>query len=205
MKLRWFGGWRLQIRFVPPPPPPPHYTWDLESISRDYQPTTSPLGDLNKVKQRPPGWRPLLPEERNTLDVRRLADEDAVFFENMIDRLRGTPRKMAEAMRDVAHDPLTEAINEGIPLEEQDLTEIPCGVCWIGTTVPFHHDIPMCGACYSNLSDLPPIVKVASGDGVHRVWHFADGTTSQLTEARMIALPRTAIAPEVRLVRKVTV
>lgn len=36
--MRWFGGWKLQIRFVPPPPKPdpPHFVSVLDRMSRDY-------------------------------------------------------------------------------------------------------------------------------------------------------------------------
>ena len=168
--MKWFGGWRLQIRFVPPPP----------------------------VTYRPPGWRPdrvmdefMSEDAPVTWPRHSLADEDAVFSRNVFDKLRGTPRKMAEAMGEVANDPMNRVTAY-------------CKVCGM-VPAPITRDVAMCGACYQSLGDLPPIVKVANPDGVHRVWHFADGSTSQLASNRIIELGRAAIAPEVRLVRKVTV
>ena len=181
--MKWFGGWRLQIRFVPPErPDPPHFFGVLEGMSRDYNPTDQSIGtaepltaaDLERlrrdapmepipyqVKYRPPGWRP--------------------------------DKAMDEFMGEFLNDPIN------------SMTTAHCEVCGIGVTVPYTHDVAMCGACYQSLGDLPPIVKVANPDGVHRVWHFADGSTSQLASNRIIELGRAAIAPEVRLVRKVTV
>lgn len=53
-----------------------------------------------------------------------------------------------------------------------------CAICGIGVTVPFHHDVPMCGMCHPALAALPPITHISDGKGITRTFTFGSGLES---------------------------